>query len=99
MKNNIYVVYGGKWDKENNNWLEIDKIAKTSLKNKDKAYTHADMLIEAFLKEKGYPIGFTISDWYVGSNPVYTSICDVTNKKGELVFSVEIMTVDVTNII
>ena len=100
-KSKAYIVYGGKWDIEENQFKDLDEIKNyTVFKNRDKAEEQVDKLLDSYMKMKSYSMKYTIESSYEADyEPIKTFITNITDKKGYIVFSVEMKEVDLSNII
>lgn len=94
MKNSLYVVYGGYWDKDNNCFTQPNNIAITTFKNREKAENCVDRLLEGYMRLKSYSMNYKIEETYTDYRPLKTSITDITDKHGDIVYSVEVVEID-----
>jgi len=99
MKNSLYIVYGGLWNKDDNCFAHPNDIAITTFKNREKAEACVDKLLESYMRMKSYSMNYTIEETYTECKPLKTSITDITDKHGDIVFSVEVVEVDLNKTI
>ena len=100
-KSKAYVVYGGKWNIEENQFNDINEIKNyTVFKNREKAEEQVDKLLDGYMKMKSYSMKYTIENSYEADyEPIKTFITNITDKKGDIVFSAELKEIDLSNII
>lgn len=101
-KNNLYVVFGGKCDEDDDyNVTYTEYFGKyVTFKNKDKANKYVDKLIDDFMKMKSYSLNYEITDSYrLEDTPIETYFTDIRDKNDYTVFRIEIMVIDLNNVI
>ena len=101
MKNKLYVVYGGQCEETEEGCIYFTKDLTDPIpfKNKDKADSYKEELIDKFMKTKSYSPNYSITDGINLDTPVKTTIVDVLNKQQFAVYRVETLEIDLSKII
>lgn len=102
MKNNLYVVYGGKCDEDDvyNVWYTEFAGEPRLFKNREKAEAYVDELLDGFMKTKCYSHNYLIEETEVThETPVITYQTDIYDKHDYRCFRVEMLVLDLSNVI
>ena len=101
-KNQLFIIFGGRVDEDddyNVKYLEYFREPKY-FKNKDKALTYVDTLLDDYMKTKSYSPNYEITEEYKDENTQLEKyITDIRNKYDYTVFRVEMVVIDLQDII
>lgn len=101
-KNNLYVIFGGKVEEDedfNVTYTEYFREPK-SFKNKEKAEAYVEVLIDDYMKMKSYSPNYEITDQYKDENTQLEKyLIDIRDKNDYTVFRIEMIVVNLNNVI
>ena len=101
-KNQLFVVFGGKVEEDDDYNVTYTEYFREPVyhKNKDKAESYIDVLIDDYMKMKSYSPNYEIIEAYRDENTQLEKwITDIRDKNDYTVFRIEMIVIDLSKVI
>ena len=101
-KNQLFVVFGGKVEEDDDYNVTYTEYYREPrhYKNKEKANSYVELLIDDYMKMKSYSLNYEIIEAYKDENTALEKyITDIRDKNDYTVFRIEMMVIDLNQVI
>ncbi len=101
-KNQLFIIFGGKVDEDDDYNVTYTEYVREPkyFKNKDKAESYVEVLIDDYMKMKSYSPNYEITNQYKDDNTQLEKyFIDIRDKNDYTVFRIEMIVVDLSQII
>lgn len=101
-KNQLFIIFGGKVDEDDDyNVTYIEYVREPKyFKNKDKAESYVEVLIDDYMKMKSYSPNYEITNQYKDDNTQLEKyFIDIRDKNDYTVFRIEMIVIDLNQVI
>ena len=101
-KNQLFVVFGGKVEEDDDYNVTYTEYYREPryYKNKEKANSYVELLIDDYMKMKSYSLNYEIIEAYKDENTALEKyITDIRDKNDYTVFRIEMVVIDLNQVI